>query len=78
MPDAGVGQIAAAPSNFRATVNLTTDVTQRVTGPRLIGVGVGFVGVALLVGVQRGGDLVAALAVLGIALCYAASVLFAG
>ena len=33
---------------------------------------------ALLVGVQSGGDLVAAFAVLGVALCYAVSVLYAG
>jgi len=54
------------------------DATQRVTGVRLIGVALGFVGVALLVGVQSGGNLVAALAVLGVALCYASSVLYAG
>lgn len=54
------------------------DVTQRVTGLRLVGVVVGFGGTALLVGVQRGGDVIAALAVLGVALCYASSVLYAG
>jgi len=54
------------------------DVTQRVTGMRLFGIGVGFVGVALLVGVQSGDNLVAAFAVLGVALCYAISVLYAG
>lgn len=54
------------------------DVSQRVRGARLVGLAVGFVGVALLVGVQSGGNLVAALAVLGVALCYAASVLYAG
>ena len=70
--------IQAAAPIFTVILAARMDVTQRVTGPRLIGVGVGFVGVALLVGVQRGGDLVAALAVLGVALCYAASVLFAG
>ena len=47
-------------------------------GARLVGVGVGFAGVVLLVGVQEGGQLVAALAVLGTALCYAVAVLFAG
>ena len=70
--------IQAAAPIFTVILAARMDVTQRVTGPRLIGVGVGFVGVALLVGVQRGGDLIAALAVLGVALCYAASVLFAG
>jgi drug/metabolite transporter (DMT)-like permease len=54
------------------------DPSQRVTGLRLAGIGVGFVGVALLVGGQRGGDLVGALAVLGAASCYAVSVLYAG
>jgi drug/metabolite transporter (DMT)-like permease len=54
------------------------DASQRVTGPRLVGVLVGFVGVALLVGGQRGGDLAGALAVLGTASCYAFSVLYAG
>ena len=53
--------IQAAAPIFTVILAARMDVTQRVTGPRLIGVGVGFVGVALLVGVQRGGDLVAAL-----------------
>ena len=68
---------AAAPI---LTVLLATrlDASQRVTGLRLAGVGVGFVGVALLVGVQRGGQLTAAVAMLGAALCYAVSVLYAG
>ena len=47
-------------------------------GLRLVGVAVGFVGVALLVGVQEGSQLVGALAVLGTATCYAVSVLYAG
>ncbi len=68
---------AAAPI---LTVVLATriDPTQRVRGLRLVGVGIGFVGVALLVGVQEGGQLVGALAVLGTATCYAVSVLYAG
>ena len=45
---------------------------------RLLGVGVGFLGVVLLVGVQEGGELVGALAVIGTAACYAVSVLIAG
>jgi len=49
-----------------------------VRGARLAGIAVGFVGVALLVGVQHGGEVTAALAVVATALCYAASVLFAG
>ena len=45
---------------------------QRVTGSRLVGVGVGFVGVALLVGAQPQGKILGALAVVGMAVCYAA------
>jgi len=77
--DAGLTAViqAAAPI-FTVVLASRIDATQRVAGPRLLGVGVGFVGVVLLVGVQSGGELIAALAVLGVALCYAASVLFAG
>lgn len=49
----------------------------RVTGLRLLGVGIGFVGVALLVGVQPQGKVVGALAVVGMALCYAVGQLVA-
>ena len=45
---------------------------QRVTGSRLVGVGVGFVGVALLVGAQPAGKILGAIAVVGMAVCYAA------
>ncbi len=44
---------------------------QRVTGWRLAGVGVGFVGVALLVGAQPQGKILGALAVVAMASCYA-------
>jgi drug/metabolite transporter (DMT)-like permease len=50
----------------------------RVGGSRLVGLGVGFVGVALLVGAQPHGKLLAALAVVGMALCYAFGSLVAG
>lgn len=70
--------IQAAAPIFTVLLASRVDVTQRVTGLRLIGIAIGFAGVALLVGVQRGDDLVAALAVIGVALCYAFSVLFAG
>jgi drug/metabolite transporter (DMT)-like permease len=43
----------------------------RVTGLRLVGVAIGFVGVALLVGAQPSGKVLGALAVVGMALCYA-------
>jgi drug/metabolite transporter (DMT)-like permease len=42
---------------------------ERVTGGRLLGVGVGFVGVAVLVGAQPHAKLLGALAVVGMALC---------
>jgi drug/metabolite transporter (DMT)-like permease len=50
----------------------------RVTGSRLAGLGIGFVGVALLVGAQPHGKLLGALAVVGMALCYAVGSLLAG
>jgi drug/metabolite transporter (DMT)-like permease len=50
----------------------------RVVGVRLLGLAVGFVGVALLVGAQPHGKLLAALAVVGMALCYAIGTLLAG
>ena len=70
--------IQAAAPIFTVILASRIDVSQRVTGTRLIGVGLGFVGVALLVGVQSGGNVVAAIAVLGVACCYAISVLYAG
>ena len=70
--------IQAAAPIFTVLLASRIDVTQRVTGVRLVGIAIGFGGVALLVGVQSGGDLVAALAVIGVALCYAFSVLYAG
>jgi drug/metabolite transporter (DMT)-like permease len=50
----------------------------RVTGARLAGVFVGFLGVLLLVGAQPRGDVLSALAVLLTAVFYAASSVFAG
>jgi drug/metabolite transporter (DMT)-like permease len=77
--DSGLTAIiqAAAPI-LTVVLAARIDPTQRVRGLRLVGLALGFVGVALLVGVQEGGDLVAALAVIGTALCYAVSVLYAG
>ena len=49
----------------------------RVTGLRLVGVAVGFVGVALLVGAQPQGKILGAIAVVGMALCYGAGGLLA-
>ncbi len=77
--DSGLtGVIQAAAPIFTVILASRIDHSQRVVGVRLIGVGVGFVGVALLVGAQSGGNLVAALAVIAVALCYATSVLYAG
>ena len=77
--DSGLAAViqAAAPI-LTVVLAMRIDPSQRVRGMRLVGVGVGFVGVALLVGVQEGGQLVAALAVLGTATCYAISALYAG
>jgi drug/metabolite transporter (DMT)-like permease len=50
----------------------------RVTGLRLVGVAIGFVGVALLVGAQPHGKVLGAVAVVGMALCYAVGQLLAG
>jgi drug/metabolite transporter (DMT)-like permease len=50
----------------------------RVTGVRLVGVAVGFVGVALLIGGQPQGKMLGAFAVAGMALCYAVGQLLVG
>jgi hypothetical protein len=52
--------------------------SQRVTGAKLVGVFVGFLGVLLLVGAQPSGDVLSALAVLLTALLYAGSSVYAG
>jgi drug/metabolite transporter (DMT)-like permease len=77
--DSGLSAViqAAAPI-FTALLAVRIDPSQRVTGLRLAGIFVGFLGVALLVGGQRGGELVGALAVVATALCYAAGVLYGG
>ena len=77
--DSGLAAViqAAAPI-WTVVLARWIDPTQRVRGLRLAGVAVGFLGVALLVGAQSGGQLVGALAVLLTAVCYAAGVLFGG
>ncbi len=70
--------IQAAAPIFTVLLAGWIDPSQHVRGVRLAGIAVGFVGVALLVGVQRRGEVTAALAVVATASCYAASVLFAG
>ncbi len=77
--DSGLtGVIQGAAPIFTVLLATWIDPSQRVGGLRLVGITIGFVGVVLLVGVQEGGQVVGALAVVGTALCYAASVLFAG
>jgi drug/metabolite transporter (DMT)-like permease len=77
--DSGLAAViqASAPL-FTALLALRFSRAERVTGARLAGLLVGFVGVVLLVGAQPRGDVVAALAVVFSALCYAAAALYAG
>jgi drug/metabolite transporter (DMT)-like permease len=77
--DSGLAAViqASAPL-FTALLALRFSRTERVTGGRLAGLLVGFVGVVLLVGAQPSGEAVAALAVVFSALCYAAAALYAG
>jgi drug/metabolite transporter (DMT)-like permease len=63
---------------FTALLALRFVPGQRVTGIRLVGVLIGFLGVVLLVGAQPRGDVLSALAVLLTALSYAGSTLYAG
>jgi drug/metabolite transporter (DMT)-like permease len=62
---------------FNAVIAFVFFREVRVTGLRLVGVAIGFVGVALLVGAQPGGKVLGALAVCGMALCYAVGQLLA-
>jgi drug/metabolite transporter (DMT)-like permease len=69
--------IQAAVPIFNAALAFVFFHESRVTGLRLAGVAVGFVGVALLVGAQPEGKILGALAVVGMALCYGAGGLLA-
>jgi drug/metabolite transporter (DMT)-like permease len=70
--DSGLASIIqASVPIFNALVAFGFFHEQRVTGRRLVGVAVGFVGVALLVGAQPQGKILGALAVVGMAACYA-------
>jgi drug/metabolite transporter (DMT)-like permease len=78
--DSGVTAIlqACAPL-FTALLAWRLSRRERVTGARLAGVAIGFVGVAVLVGGVPGGggsELLAALAVVASGLCYAAAALY--
>jgi drug/metabolite transporter (DMT)-like permease len=68
--------IQASAPLFTALLALRFSRSEVVTGSRLVGFLVGFGGVALLVGVQPSGDIVAALAVTFSALCYAVAALY--
>jgi|SRR5579871_283075 len=77
--DSGLASIIqGAVPIFNALLALAFFREHRVGGVKLVGLVVGFVGVALLVGAQPHGKLLAALAVVGMALCYAFGTLVAG
>src|SRR5512135_1652442 len=69
--DSGLASIIqASVPIFNALIAFVAFHESRVTGSRLVGVAVGFVGVALLVGAQPQGKVLGALAVVGMAFCY--------
>jgi drug/metabolite transporter (DMT)-like permease len=77
--DSGLASIIqAAVPIFNALLAFVAFREVRVTGARLLGVAVGFVGVALLVGAQPQGKVLGALAVVGMALCYGVGGLLTG
>src|SRR5919197_6205849 len=77
--DSGLASILqASVPIFNALIAFVVFHEVRVTGARLVGVGVGFVGVALLVGAQPEGKVLGALAVVGMAFCYGIGGLLAG
>jgi len=63
---------------FGAVIALGFFPNQRVTGMRLAGLLVGFLGVALIVGARPEAELLGALAVVGMAICYAIGGLITG
>jgi drug/metabolite transporter (DMT)-like permease len=77
--DSGLASIIqGAVPIFNALLAFAFFREERVVGLRLVGLFIGFVGVALLVGAQPQGKLLAALAVVAMALCYAIGTLIAG
>jgi drug/metabolite transporter (DMT)-like permease len=77
--DSGLASIIqAAVPIFNALIAFVAFREVRVTGSRLVGVGIGFVGVALLVGAQPEGKVLGALAVVGMAFCYGVGGLLTG
>jgi drug/metabolite transporter (DMT)-like permease len=77
--DSGLASIIqASVPIFNAVISFGFFREVRVAGLRLLGVAIGFVGVALLVGAQPHGKILGAVAVVGMALCYAVGQLLAG
>src|SRR5947199_1217012 len=77
--DSGLASIIqASVPIFNAVIAFAAFHEVRVTGVRLLGVAVGFVGVALLVGAQPQGKVLGALAVVGMAFCYGIGGLLTG
>jgi drug/metabolite transporter (DMT)-like permease len=77
--DSGLASIVqGAVPIFVALISFVFFREVRVTGLRLLGLAVGFVGVVLLVGAQPHGKVLGALAVVGMALGYATGGLLAG
>lgn len=76
--DSGLAAViqASAPL-FTALLALAFVRSERVRGARLVGLLIGFAGVAFLVGVQPHGKVTAGLAVVFSALCYAVAALYA-
>jgi drug/metabolite transporter (DMT)-like permease len=77
--DSGLASIIqAAVPIFNAVLAFGFFREARVSGLRLVGIAIGFVGVALLVSAQPSGRVLAACAVVGMALCYAIGGLLIG
>jgi drug/metabolite transporter (DMT)-like permease len=77
--DSGLASIIqASVPIFNALIAFVAFHEVRVTGAPLVGVAIGFVGVALLVGAQPEGKVLGALAVVGMAFCYGVGGLLTG
>ena len=77
--DSGLASIIqASVPIFNALIAFVAFREVRVTGAPLVGVAIGFVGVALLVGAQPEGKVLGALAVVGMAFCYGVGGLLTG
>jgi drug/metabolite transporter (DMT)-like permease len=77
--DSGLASIIqASVPIFNAVIAFVAFREVRVTGAPLLGVAIGFVGVALLVGAQPEGKVLGALAVVGMAFCYGVGGLLTG